>query len=253
MLLKDKVAIVTGGGQGIGEGIVNCFAREGAKIVVVTRSEKSSRPVADRVNANGGTAVWFAADVTKPEDVTAMVDFAVKTYGRLDIACNNAGRLGNPRNVAELPAEELDEVMDLDLRGTFLCCREEIQAMRKTGGGAIVNISSVSGLHGNVGLSSYNMAKHAVLGLTRAAALEEIANNIRINAVCPGAIMTPLQEEFKKNDPIGFEETLRKSNIPVGRMGTPEEVGNVVAFLCSDMASYMVGSAVVVDGGVMAQ
>ncbi len=253
MMLKDKVAIVTGGGQGIGEGIVKCFAREGAKVVVVTRSERSSKPVADRINEAGGTAAWFAADVTRPEDVRALIDFTIKTFGRLDIACNNAGRLGTPRNVADLPAEELDEVMNLDLRGTFLCCREEINAMRKTGGGAIVNISSISGLHGDVGLSSYNMAKHAVLGLTRTAALEEIANNIRINAVCPGAIMTPLQEEFRKKDPEGFEETLRKSNIPAGRMGTPEEVGNLVAFLCSDMASYIVGSTVIVDGGVMAQ
>jgi NAD(P)-dependent dehydrogenase (short-subunit alcohol dehydrogenase family) len=253
MMLKDKVTIVTGGGQGIGRGIVEAVAREGAKVVVVTRREVSCKPVADEINAKGGTAAWFVGDASKPEDVKAMVDFTVEKFGHLDCAVNNAGKLGTPEDVADMPVEHLDSVMNLDLRGTFLCCQEELLAMHETGSGSIVNIASISSLHGDRGLSSYNMAKHAVLGLTRAAALEEAKKGVRINAVLPGVVRTPLQDKFKAEDPEGFEKQLAKSNIPMGRLAEPEEIGNTVAFLLSDLSSYTTGAGFVVDGGVTAQ
>lgn len=253
MLLENKVAIITGGGHGIGEGIARVFAREGARVVVVTHHADTCRAVAEAITADGGTATWFQADVTKEEDDKAMVDYAVKTFGRLDIAVNNAGKQGPTENVADMPVDHLDDVLNLDLRGGFLCCQQEVRAMHENGSGAIVNISSVSGLLGNPGLASYNIAKHGVLGLTKDLALEEIGNNIRVNAVCPGATETPLIANFKKTDPEAFAQILKNANIPAGRLATPEEIGNVVAFLCSDLASYIVGASIVVDGGVSIQ
>lgn len=253
MLLENKVAIITGGGHGIGEGIAKVFAKEGARVVVVTHHESTCKAVADAITADGGTASYFQADVTKEEDIRAMVDFTVRTYGHLDIAVNNAGKQGETKNVVDMPVSDLDDVLNLDLRGVFLCCQEEVKAMHKNGSGAIVNISSVSGLQGNPGLASYNIAKHGVLGLTKDLALEEIKNHIRVNAVCPGATETPLITNFKKTDPKAFAEVLKNANIPAGRLAKPEEIGNVVAFLCSDRASYIVGASVVVDGGVSIQ
>lgn len=253
MLLENKVAIITGGGHGIGEGIAKVFAREGAKVVVVTYHADTCKAVADAINADGGTATYFEADVTKEADIKAMVDYTVKTYGHLDIAVNNAGKQGATENVADMPVSHLDDVLNLDLRGVFLCCQQEVRAMHENGSGTIVNISSVSGILGNPGLASYNIAKHGVLGLTKDLALEEIQNHIRVNAVCPGATETPLISNFKKNDPKAFEQVLKNANIPAGRLAQPEEIGNVVAFLCSDLASYIVGSTIVVDGGVSIQ
>lgn len=253
MLLKDKVAIITGGGHGIGEGIALVFAREGAKVLVVTHHEDTCKAVADKINANGGKAAYFKADVSKAEDVKAMVDYAVKTFGRIDCAVNNAGIQGDTFNVADMPIENLEKVFALNVRGVFLCCQEEIKAMRKTGGGAILNMSSISGLHGDPGISQYNITKHGILGLTRSAALEEIKNGIRINAICPGPTETPLVQKFREADPAAFAEILKKSAIPIDRLAQPEEIGNVAAFLCSDLASYVCGASIVVDGGIMAK
>lgn len=251
MLLKDKVALVTGGGQGIGEAVAKCYAREGAKVVVVDYNEETANKVAQDIKNAGGEAVAFKADVTDANQVAAMVDFAVRTYGKLDCACNNAGKSSATINLIDTPVENFNEVIDLDVRGVFFCCKEEIKAMHQNGSGAIVNISSTSGILGNPGIVPYNTSKHAVLGLTKSVALEECKNNIRINAVCPGVTETPLIKGVRDNDPATYQ--LFCTQIPQGRLAQPEEIGNVVAFLSSDMASYMVGSTVVVDGGVTIQ
>ena len=253
MLLKDKICLITGSGSGIGKGIAKVFAREGAKIVVVDYNEEAAKEVVQEINTAGGKAAYYKADVTQAADIKAMIDFTVKEFGHLDVAVNNAGKQGKTLNVVDMPIEELNDVMELDLNGVFLCMKEEIKDMHISGKGAIINISSVSGLQGNPGLSSYNISKHAVLGLTKSAALEEIKNNIRINAVCPGATMTPLIEKFKNEVPESFQAILTQSNIPMGRLAYPEEIGNVCAFLGSDMASYIVGASIIVDGGVTIQ
>ena len=247
MLLKDKVALVTGGGQGIGEAVAKCYAREGAKVVVVDYNEETANKVANDIKSEGGEAVAFKADVTKANEVEAMVKFTLDTYGKLDCACNNAATI----NLIDTPVENFDEVIDLDVRGVFFCCKEEIKAMHQNGSGAIVNISSTSGILGNPGIVPYNTSKHAVLGLTKSVALEECKNNIRINAVCPGVTETPLIKGVRDNDPDTYQ--LFCTQIPQGRLAQPEEIGNVVVFLSSDMASYMIGSTVVVDGGVTIQ
>ena len=180
-----------------------------------------------------------------------MVKFAVDTYGRLDCACNNAGKSSATINLVDTPVENFNEVIDLDVRGVFYCCKEEIKAMHQNGGGAIVNISSTSGILGNPGIVPYNTSKHAVLGLTKSVALEECRNNIRINAVCPGVTETPLIKAVRDNDPATYQ--LFCTQIPQGRLAAPEEIGNVVVFLSSDLASYMIGATVVVDGGVTIQ
>ncbi len=251
MLLKDKVALVTGGGQGIGEAVAKCYANEGAKVVVVDYNEETAKKVAKDIVDNGGEAVAFKADVTKYEDVVRMINFTINTYGKLDCACNNAGKSSATINLIDTPVENFDEVIDLDVRGVFFCCKEEIKAMHMNGKGAIVNISSTSGILGNPGIVPYNTSKHAVLGLTKSVALEECQNNIRINAVCPGVTETPLIKGVRDNDPATYQ--LFCTQIPLGRLANPEEIGNVVVFLSSDMSSYMVGSTVVVDGGVTIQ
>lgn len=251
MLLENKVALVTGGGQGIGEAVAKCYSKSGAKVVVVDYNEVTANKVADEINASGGDAVAFKADVTKEDEVKAMIKFTLDKYGKLDCACNNAGKSSQALNMIDTPVENFDEVFALDVRGVFFCCKEEINAMHKNGGGAIVNISSTSGILGNPGIVPYNTSKHAVLGLTKSVALEECKNNIRINAVCPGVTETPLIEDLKQNDPDTYK--LFCTQIPQGRLARPEEIGNVVVFMSSDMSSYMVGSTVIVDGGVTIQ
>lgn len=248
MLLKDKVAIVTGGGQGIGEAIAKSYAKEGAKVVVVDVNYETASKVANEIKNNGGEALAFKADVTKESEVKAMVEFTINNYGKLDCACNNAGKSSATINLVDTPVENFNEVLDLDVRGVFFCCQEEIKAMHQNGEGTIVNVSSTSGLLGNPGITPYNTSKHAVLGLTKSVALEECKNNIRINAICPGVTETPLIKNVRDNDPDTYQ--LFCTQIPLGRLALPEEIANVVVFLSSDMSSYMIGATVVVDGGV---
>lgn len=245
MLLKDKVALVTGAGQGIGKSIAECYAKEGAKVVVVDYNLELAKETSLEINNNGGISTYFKADVTKEDEVVSMIDYTINTYGKLDCACNNAGKTNIPESILDIDKNEFDEVYKLDVRGIFFCLKAEIKAMRENGGGTIVNISSTNGLVGTGNMVPYNSAKHAVIGLTKSVALEECKNNIRINTVCPGATLTPLVE---KQNP----EILKRfcDSIPIGRMARPEEIGNVVVFLSSDLSSYMIGSTVVVDGGV---
>lgn len=248
MLLKNKVALVTGAGQGIGEAIAKIYAKIGAKVVVADHNEETGNKVVNDITAAGGVAAFVKVDVTKEAEVINMVKFAIEKFGRLDCACNNAGTTSTPCLVKDMDEKEFDRICDLNVNGVLLCMREEIKAMHEVKGGTIVNISSTSGIIGSPYMTPYNTSKHALIGLSKSAALEECKNNIRINTVCPGATATPL---VKQQDPVAIEKFC--SQIPIGRMATPEEIANVVIFLSSDLSTYMIGATVVVDGGVTIQ
>ncbi len=247
-----KVAFVTGAANGIGRAAALAFAREGASVVVADVSDQSNQETARRIEELGGRALAVRCDVARAEDVKAALDEAVEAFGRLDFAFNNAGveqkRLAP---VAELEEEEWNRIMDIDLRGVFLCMKYEIPLMLKQGGGAIVNTSSGAGVIGIKGNPAYTAAKHGVIGLTRSAALDYAAQNIRVNAVCPGYIDTPMMGRFTGGTPEGRAKVIAEE--PVGRMGQPEEIAAAVVWLCSDAAAFVIGHAMVVDGGQTVQ
>jgi NAD(P)-dependent dehydrogenase (short-subunit alcohol dehydrogenase family) len=244
---QGKVAFVTGGASGIGRAAALAFASDGASVVVADVSEAGTHETARMIEQRGARAVGVRCDVTRPADLEAALDKTVSTFGRLDFAFNNAGV--EPKALtatAETPLEEWDRIMDIDLRGVFLCMKYEIPRMLAHGGGAIVNTSSGAGVIGIKGNAAYTAAKHGVIGLTRAAALDYAAQNVRINAICPGYIDTPMIARFA----AGAEGRARViSEEPIGRMGKPEEIGATVAWMCSDAAAFMIGHALVVDGG----
>lgn len=245
-----RVAIVTGGASGIGRAACLGFGAEGAAVVVADMDEAEGERTAALVTRVGGRAVFRQTDVSRDDDCRDMVETALSAFGRLDIAFNNAGIGGSGFPLAEEEEVAFDRVVAINLKGVFLSMRHEITAMLKQGGGTIVNTSSVAGLVGNPGLSSYCAAKHGVTGMTRAAALDYIKQGIRINAVCPGATRTRLLEAWFQ-DPTVEEHVMGLH--PVGRIADPEEVARVVLFLASPQSSFMVGCAVPVDGGVTAQ
>ncbi len=248
---KEKVALVTGGTSGIGRASAVAFAREGAKIVVTGRREREGQETVDLITKAGGKAIFIKTDVAKERDVKAMVEETVKTYGRLDYAFNNAGIEGNIAPLVEQSIDNYEAVLGINVKGVFLSMKYEIPEMLKTGGGAIVNMSSVGGLIGFPGISLYIASKHAVLGLTKSAALEHAKSGIRINAVCPAAIETDMVDRF-----VGKEGEHRQQLAgmhPIGRMGKPEEIASAVLYLCSDGASFITGQSLTVDGGFTAQ
>lgn len=247
---EGRVAIVTGGASGIGRAACLGFAAEGAAVVVADMDEAEGERTAALVTQVGGRAVFRQTDVSRDDDCRDMVETALSAFGRLDIAFNNAGIGGSGFPLAEEEEVTFDRVVAINLKGVFLSMRHEITAMLKQGGGTIVNTSSVAGLVGNPGLSSYCAAKHGITGMTRAAALDYIKQGIRINAVCPGATRTRLLEAWFQ-DPMVEEHVMGLH--PVGRIADPEEVARVVLFLASPESSFMVGCAVPVDGGVTAQ
>ncbi|MCH8989107.1 MAG: SDR family oxidoreductase [Chloroflexi bacterium] len=250
--LDGKTTLVTGGGSGIGRAASLAYAREGARVVVVDVNVEGGEETIQQIKEAGGEAILVHADVAKPEDTQAMVAQAVAAFGSLDCAFNNAGVSGRERWLtAEYPEEEWDRVTSINLKGVWLCMKAEIPQMLKQGGGAIVNTASVAGLVGIRGTAAYIAAKHGVVGLTKAAALEYADRGIRVNSVCPGYIHTPLvQGVFDSVD--GYEDQV-KSRHPVGRLGEPQEIAEAVLWLSSDSASFVTGHNMAVDGGYTAQ
>jgi NAD(P)-dependent dehydrogenase (short-subunit alcohol dehydrogenase family) len=242
-----KVAFVTGAASGIGREAALAFAREGAKVVAADISEQGNQETVHLIEELGGRAIAIRCDVTRAEDVKAALAKTIETFGQLDFAFNNAGI--EPRNsapAAEYEEEEWNRIIDINLRGVFLCMKYEIPLLLKQGGGAIVNTSSGAGIVGIKGSPAYTAAKHGVIGLTKSAALDYAAQNIRINAVCPGYIDTPMMSRFTGGTEEGRAQVIAEE--PIGRMGKPEEIAAAVVWLCSDAAAFMVGHAMVIDG-----
>jgi NAD(P)-dependent dehydrogenase (short-subunit alcohol dehydrogenase family) len=251
--LQDKVALVTGAASGIGRATALTFAREGAKLIIADLNEEGGQQTVHMITENGGEAMFVQVDVSNATEVEAMISKTVETYGRLDCAHNNAGIGSRPRaSLHECLEETWDRVLGINLKGVWLCMKYEIIQMLKQGGGTIVNTASIMGLVGSwSGTSAYNASKHGVVGLTKTAALEYAKSGIRVNAVCPGYIRTPLLESTLTSRPDMEEQIV--SRHPVGRMGHPEEIAEAVVWLCSDAASFVTGHTMTVDGGYVAQ
>ena len=252
-LLEGKIALVTGAASGIGRATSLVMAREGARVVVSDINAEGAEATLSAIKDLGGQGTFIHADVSKAEDVQALVAGVVETYGRLDCAYNNAGIEGFMEGrLHEYPEDIWDRLIDINLKGVWLCLKYEIPRMLEQGGGAIVNTASAAGLVGSRRLSAYVASKHAVVGLTKAAALEYARDGIRVNAVCPGIIDTPMVQRLiagREADDEGPISSLQ----PVGRLGAPEEIAESVAWLCSDAASLVTGTAMAVDGGFTAQ
>jgi NAD(P)-dependent dehydrogenase (short-subunit alcohol dehydrogenase family) len=251
-IVEGKVALVTGGGGGIGRAAALAFAREGARVAVADFVAAAARDTVALINAAGGQAITLTGDVTRAKDVRAMLDDTVTAYGRLDCAFNNAGIApyqvdASGKKTADWSEESFDRMIAVNLKGVWLCMKEEIPRMQGQGGGAIVNTASIAGLIGLVTSSAYVAAKHGVIGLTKTAALEYADAKIRVNAVCPGFIKTQMTEETMRRRGEAII-----AQIPLRRMGEPAEIAEMVVWLCSDRASYVTGASYNVDGGWMA-
>ncbi|HSM93586.1 MAG TPA: SDR family oxidoreductase [Anaeromyxobacteraceae bacterium] len=249
--LEKRVALVTGAASGIGRQSALAFAREGAAVAVVDVTEGAGNETVALIQKAGGTARFFRCDVSKAADVEKLVKDVVAAFGRLDCAHNNAGIEGKQALTADASEEVWDRTIAVNLKGVFLCMKYEIPQMLKQGGGAIVNTASVAGLVGFVGLPAYNASKGGVIQLTRTAALEYAKQGIRVNAVCPGVIKTPMVDRFTGGKPEA--EAAFTAGEPVGRMGRPEEIATAVVWLCTDDASFVTGIPMPVDGGWVAQ
>ncbi|MCM3537883.1 SDR family NAD(P)-dependent oxidoreductase [Priestia endophytica] len=244
--MKDKVVIVTGAQSGIGLATAQLFAKEGASVALADRKEPKQE-AQDLVDA-GYNAISIRCDVLNEKDVEAMVEKTVEAFGKLDYAYNNAGIQSPITDTADLTTKEYDNVMDINLRGIWLCMKYELRQLRKQGTeGAIVNCSSLGGLVGIAGRSVYHASKHGVLGLTKSSALEYGSKGIRINAVCPGIIETPMVKGMLTTESDEMQELMKQ--VPIGRLAKPEEVASVVLWLCSPAASYVIGQGISVDGG----
>jgi NAD(P)-dependent dehydrogenase (short-subunit alcohol dehydrogenase family) len=249
--LQDKVALITGGSSGIGQAAALAFARAGARVVLGNRRLAEGEETVKLVKDQGGDATLVKTDVTKAAEVEALIHKAVETYGRLDCAFNNAGATGIMARTADCTEENWDYIINLNLKGVWLCMKYEILQLLRQGGGAIVNNASVAGIVGLRGGPAYSASKGGVIQLTRTAALEYSKKGIRVNAVCPGYVLTPMTEEHLKTNP-DFEAQIKKYQ-PLGRLGTPEEVAEAAVWLCSDAASFITGHPLVIDGGSVAQ
>jgi NAD(P)-dependent dehydrogenase (short-subunit alcohol dehydrogenase family) len=246
----DRSILVTGAGSGIGRATALLFGREGGRLVVVDQNEADVQKTAALIQDAGGEAIALRADVSREADCRAMVEHAVTAYGRLNVAFNNAGVGASGFAVADEEEVTWNRLIDVNLKGVFLSMKYEIPAMLAAGGGAIVNTASAAGLVGERGIGIYTASKHGVVGLTKTAALDYIGQNIRINAVCPGATRTPMLAAWFQDPKV---ETFILSRHPIGRIAEPEEIAPAVLFLASDDASYIVGQALAVDGGLTVQ
>ncbi len=246
--IKDKVIFITGGNSGIGKVTAFTFAREGAKVAIAARRQHLGDEVVDEIHSRGGEAIFIKMDVREEEQVKHAVDKTVETFGKLDCAFNNAGILNPLAPIHESSLEDWNDSILTNLTGVWLSMKYEIPYMRQNGGGVIVNNSSTHGLISTpFGVSPYDASKHGVIGITKSAAMENAKHGIRVNVICPGEISSPMMNLLDLS-----EEALARiaSRQPMGRGGEPEEVAEVVLFLCSDGASFMTGSTLVIDGGL---
>ncbi|KQO64059.1 MULTISPECIES: glucose 1-dehydrogenase [unclassified Methylobacterium] len=239
-----RVALVTGAASGIGRATAIAFAREGARVAILDRTEAALQPTAEAIREVGGEGLVLACDIAWPEQVEAAITETVATFGRLDIAFNNAGVENVAAPVAEIALADWDRILGINLRGTFVCMKHEIAQMLRQGGGVIVNTASGAGIRGVAGGASYAASKHAVIGLTKSAALDYATANIRVNAVLPGNIATPMMDRFTGGD---IQKAIDLE--PVGRLGRPEEIAEAVLWMSAELGAFVTGAAISVDGG----
>jgi NAD(P)-dependent dehydrogenase (short-subunit alcohol dehydrogenase family) len=251
--MAGKVALITGGSSGIGRSAGLLFAREGAQVVVAARRMDEGDKTAQMIRDAGGEAIFVRTDVSKVAEVQALVSLCAERYGRLDYAVNNAAIEGSMVPIVDYTEDDWDTIIEINLKGVWLCMKYEILQMQKSGGGAIVNISSVGGLIGFPRMGPYVATKHGIIGLTKTAALEYAAHNIRVNVICPGLIDTPMADRFvERMNAVGIDaENIVFSLAPLKRRGTPTEAAEAAVWLCSDAAFYVTGHSMVVDGGFL--
>jgi NAD(P)-dependent dehydrogenase (short-subunit alcohol dehydrogenase family) len=249
-----KVVLITGGATGIGLATARRFAQEGAKVVIASRNEAAGQQEVADIRASGGEATFIQTDVTQEAQIEALINQTMGTYGRIDAAFNNSGTEGIPSPLADDNEENYQKIFEVNVKGLWLSMKHQLKHMQQHGAGSIVNNASIAGLIGFPGLGLYTASKHAVLGLTKSAALENAALGIRVNAVSPAMIETDMAERFLSAQPGNKEDTITsvKSMHPIGRFGRPEEIASAVTWLCSDDASFVVGQSLTVDGGFTA-
>lgn len=249
-IFNEKIALVTGAAMGIGRATALAFAKEGAKVVVSDVDDASGEETLAAIREMGGEGIYVHADVSSLEQVDALFETLTQTYGRLDYACNNAGIEGAHAPTGDCTLENWERTIGINLNGVFYCMRRELELMVPAGGGVIVNMASIAGIDGIANMPAYVASKHGVVGLTKSAALEYAPIGVRINAICPGGVATPMVDRMTGGDPDVMAEYAAME--PIGRMGRPEEIADAVIWLCSERASFVTGIAIPIDGGYLA-